>query len=885
MRKVPGLLCFIVILSSLLASSNAFAQNDVFTIIVKDTTKKIFLEGATVRVTLDKAVSAKNTNIQGFCIFNLLPNKRYSITVTYVGYKSKTVNIQKKQGINSLEIIMEEDVTKLNEIIVKAQEILMVVKDDTVKYNINSIRTMEEDDLIEAIKQLPGMTVDEKGVSHMGRPVSRVYVNKTLLFGKNKSQMAYSNLKANEVKNIEVYEEDTDRAKFLGLKEGEKNTVINIVTKEKLVNIINADLSVATGAESQSSDSKYFTSGNFSKFNALRTMSGSLGAKNFSPGFSADKGRENSGNLNVSYTENSIKRIEFGIEGSANFNNSKGNNIIERIYFPSQEYESKKYSENSIPKGSSHTYKGGANLQFTLDTFNIILAAIDINDDNNHNSRVRSGFMEADNEIISRFNNTSHNSNNSNYFSQFLTWSHRFRKPGRSFTVNLMSKNTVNTGEAGQTDTSLQTTNKIRDYKKSQITGSSFTGSFQYGEPLLKGEAGLKYEFVYDKGTNKRDAENLLLNITDSINTYRFSTDKMRQELNMFYRRNTRTFSLNSNSSVFINKNLRDERFPEDYVYSRVFRGANFNFSIRRIFNTKHTINANYSGNTSVPALESLRGVVNNSNPLFLSAGNPDLLSAYNQSAGIRYSYFSENGTTFSFSLDGSNSFNGVTVKKTTFTQDTYIDKYNFTFKKGTTFSTSINVNGIKKANISFNFSKNITALKFIMSGSFGYNYSINPYYSGENLINQVSSGVSLIFQAKSNFSRKFNIDISSDSRKGTIKNGSKGSSGQFSQRVNLDIKAQILKRFGFKSQMMYYYYIKPELNNSKINTLLWNMSLSYKFKKNKGDITLTAKDILNKATRISTSEREDYIQSSYNNDAIKRIVLLSFNYNFRVRK
>lgn len=885
MRKVPGLLCFIVIISSLLASSSAFAQNNSYTITVRDTTKKIFLEGAIVKVTLDNAVSAKNTNIQGFCVFNLLPNKRYSITVSYMGYKSRTVNLQTKTGVNSLEIIMEEDVTKLNEIIVKAQEILMVVKDDTVKYNINSIRTMEEDDLIEAIKQLPGMTVDENGVSHMGRPVKRVYVNKTLLFGKNKSQMAYSNLKADEVKNIEVYEEDTDRAKFLGLKDGEKNTVINIVTKKKLVTVTNSNLIAATGTESGNNDKKYFLSSSYNVYNSKRYVTAAISTKNASPSFNIDKNRGRSNGLIFNYSENSIKKLELGFQGGYSFSSSNSMNILDRVYFPSQEYSTKRYIENTSAKGNAANYNLSSNIQFTIDTFNIILASVEIIDGNSENKRLRSGYMEADNTILNRFDNSSSNYTDNRSLTQVYSWSHRFRKPGRSFMATFILKNSLNTGQAWQTDTSLITTNKIKDIRNSNGLGNSISGSVSYGEPIFGGELGFRYQYVYEKGTNKRDAQNLLLNITDSLNTFNFSTSKTRQELNLYYRKNRKDFSFNSNNSIFSNRNLRNEQFPEDYIFSRQFNGVNVNFSIRKVVKTRHSFDVNYSGNTSVPALENLRGVVNNSNPLFLSAGNPDLLPAFSQSAGLRYTFFSDKGTTFGISFSGSNSYNGVTVKKITFTDETYIAKYNYTFHKGNTLNTSVNVGGVMNGIANIEFSKNIPKLRVIVNSSFSYNYRVNPYYSGDNLINQTNSSISLNFKVRSNFSKKFNFDISSESRNGVTFNSSSNSTSYFSQRLNSDIRVLFFKRISLRNSMNYYYYNKPDLSGSKINNLTWNISVAYKFKKNKGDITLTARDLLNNDPRVGTSEREDYIQSSYNNDAIRRVVMISFNYNLSTRK
>ncbi len=65
-------------------------------------------------------------------------------------------------------------------------------------------------------------------------------------------------------------------------------------------------------------------------------------------------------------------------------------------------------------------------------------------------------------------------------------------------------------------------------------------------------------------------------------------------------------------------------------------------------------------------------------------------------------------------------------------------------------------------------------------------------------------------------------------------------------------------------------------------NNWTWDMSLGTKlFKKRQGEITITAKDLLNNKDNIYHSVNDIYIQDSIN-PVINRYYLIRFSYKFR---
>ncbi len=884
MKKLIGIFSLFFVFSFCPVNNKLFAQDNFVAIVVRDSVRDVYLDGATVKFIFNKDTSKAAVNSYGYVFFQTYPGRKYKIIVSYVGYKTKTMSLVARMGSNNVVFNLEPDAINLNQIIVKGQEVMMLIKGDTIKYNITALKTMEGDDLIEAIKMIPGITMDEHGISHLGKPINRVYVNNTLLFGKNKSEQALTTLKADEVKNVEIYEESTDRAKFIGLENGEKQKVINIVTKKKLETIIKTNITSVAGSESDNDNKKYNLQGSYSIYNKNTNFYSNIILGNTPLGFTAEKERGTSKSINVNFSKNSSKKFTFF--STINYSNSSNSNknSIERNYLPSDQYNSRNYNEYSNSKNVTSSIGTSLVGQY-VDSLNLIQIYLSMNNGLSNADNQRNGILNEDGIILNQLNSLSLNSNENFSFSQNSTWTRRLKKPGRSASLSLSFSNKSNWGNGSQIDTNIFTTNKLYDLKKSNGITNSATGVISYGEPIVGGEMNLRYEFSITKGYGRRDSKDMLLGIIDTTNTYNNETSSTRNKLSLVYTLNKKKINIFSNFGVTTGHNYRDEQFPLVYKFSRQYTGADLNFNLKKDLSTKSFIEFSYNGLSDIPSLESLRGVVNNSNPLFLRAGNPDLKSSFRQNINFKYTYYSVKGSVIALNISGSNNFRGVTVKKVYFNEDEYFAKYNYTFHKGNTLNTSVNVSGIMSGGANLSYSKNFSKIKGIFNLSMGYTFSQNPFFNEERLVYQVNNSYNLTSSIQTNFSKKFIFNLSSDSRKGFTSNGTGSLTSYFSQRLTNDIRSLLFGRLILRNSLSYNYYNKPELIGSKVSYLNWNFSAGYKFKKDLGEIVFIGKDLLNNTSTVSTSVREDYLQKSYNNDKVKRVFLISLNINLIKRK
>lgn len=109
---------------------------------------------------------------------------------------------------------------RLNEVVIKPTQIKMFVKGDTIVYNANAFNLPEGSMLDRLIQMLPGTTLDANGQIFVnGRKVSSLMLNGNDFF-KGNPKIALDNLPAYTVKDIKVYEKQSDKEMALGIPKG-----------------------------------------------------------------------------------------------------------------------------------------------------------------------------------------------------------------------------------------------------------------------------------------------------------------------------------------------------------------------------------------------------------------------------------------------------------------------------------------------------------------------------------------------------------------------------------------------------------------------------------------------------------------------------------------
>ena len=105
---------------------------------------------------------------------------------------------------------------QLGEAVVKASKVAFYYKGDTLVYNASAFELAEGSMLDALIQRLDGVTLDDDGVIKInGRKVDKLLLNGKDFFDDNR-QLMLDNLPAYMVKDVKVYEKETDEMRFVG---------------------------------------------------------------------------------------------------------------------------------------------------------------------------------------------------------------------------------------------------------------------------------------------------------------------------------------------------------------------------------------------------------------------------------------------------------------------------------------------------------------------------------------------------------------------------------------------------------------------------------------------------------------------------------------------
>ncbi len=163
----------------------------------------------------------------------------YTFDVCAPGYTTQTVTwevkkIGKRESDRKMpNIFLTRSPRELKEVTVTASKIKFYNKGDTIVYNADAFQLAEGSMLDALIAQLPGVELNDDGqIKVNGRFVESLLLNgRDFLNGDN--QLMLENIAAYTVKDIQVYDGQTDREKWLDDPAGGKHLTMNVKLKRE----------------------------------------------------------------------------------------------------------------------------------------------------------------------------------------------------------------------------------------------------------------------------------------------------------------------------------------------------------------------------------------------------------------------------------------------------------------------------------------------------------------------------------------------------------------------------------------------------------------------------------------------------------------------------
>ena len=160
---------------------------------------------------------------------------RMLLQIKFQGYEpvERKLNFTKENStLNLGNIYLKVAANNLNEVTVTSSPVQM--KKDTVEFSAGAFKTKPNAVAEDLLKKIPGMEVGKDGtIKSQGETVQRVLVNGKRFFGDD-PKMATRNLPPDVIDKIQVFDDQSDQAKFTGFDDGNRVKTINITTKKDM---------------------------------------------------------------------------------------------------------------------------------------------------------------------------------------------------------------------------------------------------------------------------------------------------------------------------------------------------------------------------------------------------------------------------------------------------------------------------------------------------------------------------------------------------------------------------------------------------------------------------------------------------------------------------
>jgi outer membrane receptor protein involved in Fe transport len=869
------------------------------------------------------------TDVEGQFNLENINSDNYILKILSLGYKPLFKSIQiKNQDLIIPTITLKQNLTNLKEVTVEAQQALATQNGDTTSFKANAYKVNKDATAEDLVSKMPGVTVVDGKVQAQGEEVKQVLVDGKRFFGDDASAVL-KNLPAEVIDKVQVFDKKSDQSQFTGFDDGNASKTINIVTKAQFkngvfgkvyggygyedkfkgggsVNIFKGDRRISVLAQSNNINEQNFSSEDLVGVSSSSSgggggrrgggQGGMGGGNNPSENFQSNtqNGINTTSLFGLNYADKWGKKTE--VTASYFFNwtqNDSKSSLLQQYILGSN--NGLVYNENNNTNSDNFNNRVNFKIETKIDSMNSIVLQPKLSFQSNKGAKELLGLNTK--EVVTLSNTENSSSNNlSGYNISFpILYRHAFAKRGRTFSINATPTITKNSGEnlLYTLNTYYRDTLYYGDTidQKSKIlkTGNSINGNVSYTEPLNKNNFLLvNYTAVYtDNYSSKRTFDKNYIDYKyadlDSTLTNVFKNQYQSQSGSLGYRYQKEKFNFSLNAAYQWAQLSKEQEIPTSYKLSKTFESILPSAQLQYKFSQKKNLRFNYRTSNNAPSIDQLQDVINNSNSLQLSTGNPDLKQDFQQNIFLRYSGVNTDKATSFFALIGGNYSNNY-IGNSTLIANRDTNVYNDIFlQRGSQIIRPVNLDGYYSLRSFINYTFPIKKIKTNLSVNVSGNYNNVPGMINTNInyAKTATGGLGLVFS--SNISEKFDFTLSSNSSYSNIQNTLQTSSNTnyFSQVSKLKITANPWKGLILQSEYSNTYYsgLTSAFNQS---ISLWNAAIGYKFLKNKqAELRLTVYDILNQNNSVSRTNTDSYIQDSQTN-VLNRYYMLTFTYNFK---
>jgi hypothetical protein len=249
MHRICLFLLFFTVLS--------FSQTHTITGVVSDDINKPLESANVIAKPLQEKASLKFAiaDNRGRYRLELDKEMKYEITVSYIGFVEEMVMLEANTTVATHDFKLKPSGEQLKEIVIKHEFKPIIIKKDTLIFDVKSFANGNERKMKEILEKLPGVEVDKNGgVTVQGKKVTKMLVEGKSFFGGG-SKLAVENIPADALDKIEVID-NFNEVGFMKQVSDSDDLAMNVKLKADKKKFIFGD--VESGAEVGNSDNGFY---------------------------------------------------------------------------------------------------------------------------------------------------------------------------------------------------------------------------------------------------------------------------------------------------------------------------------------------------------------------------------------------------------------------------------------------------------------------------------------------------------------------------------------------------------------------------------------------------------------------------------------------------
>lgn len=906
-KKIVFILMAILSMSAL--SSRAAVINGVL-VDSQDTTELI---EATVKLLMankdSTMVKGTTTDMSG--VFNIKGVKpgRYLLRFSYLGYNDviKHVTVgEDGRDVNIGVVRMDPNSIMLQEAVVMGVKSPITVKEDTIEFNADTYRTQANAVVEDLLKRLPGVEVGSDGkITANGKEVKKILIDGKEFFSDDPT-VASRNIPADMVNKLQVIDRRSDLARLTGVDDGDDETVINLTVKKGMNNGWFGTVNAGYGTDNRYAGNvmiNHFRDGNqftiLGGGNNVNNLGFGDGASGRFQRFGGDRGVTSSQyaglNFNIGSKDDDHLRVGGDVMYSHSDRDTRTSTARQYLFEDSTSY----YDANTAARDRSHNLRGDFRIKWEVDSNNTIDFRPNFSFNFNKSERADSSLTRAGDAARSSVNRSLSNFFNDGKSYEWgarLIYNHKVAShPGRSQSL-MLNYTYSNVHEDGDTYTDntyyLQDSIQLIDQTANNRRKThNVTGRLSWTEPLGNIKNARFLEFSYRANYRYTTSDKLVYDndrsgvwpggvITDAVwnedlsNSFRNTF--FNQEFSMGFRQVRKAYNLNVgisvNSAMSKSKDLINSArdIAERWAWS-VAPYARFRYK----FTDTRNINFNYRMRASQPSITQLQPVADESNPLNIVVGNPELKPTFTHNINLRFGDFAQGAQRSIMAM--------VNVD---FTQNSIVSTTTYDATTGGRITSYTNVNGVWNA-----MAMNMLSFPFGSSKAWYFTSHLFTRYS-------VTKGINNDIENRSNtwrinyspglayrtgvFDLELRPQYSFQNTTNTVQTASNRNIHTYGGMFNGTYSAP----FGLVvSTDLRYSTTSGYSSGYNTKQWIWNGSVAYQFLRDKqAALTLSVYDILGQQKNVYRNVTANYIEDAIYN-SLGRYGMLTFTYRFTTFK